>query len=140
MSDCKLCSTPIDTLEKIFHDNGALITDVTAYRSLTGALQSSTSSSPGLALSTRSSRCAFTCTPRGSPTSSLSSRFYFSSLDFGLLLWPSWTYEMVVYTDADWTGYLNTRQSTSGDAVFPRCQPRRLLVLEATARHLFLQR
>ena len=104
MSDCKLCSTPVDTLEKIFDDNGALITDITVYRSLTGALQSSTSSSPGLALSTRSNRCAFTCTPRGSPTSSLSSRFYFSSLDFGLLLWPSWTYEMVVYTGADWIG------------------------------------
>jgi hypothetical protein len=40
------------------------------------------------------------------------------SLDYGLLLRPSPTSELVVYTDADWAGCPDTRRSTSGYAVF----------------------
>jgi hypothetical protein len=39
------------------------------------------------------------------------------SLDHGLLQ-PSSTSELVVYTDADWAGYPDTRRSTSGYVVF----------------------
>jgi hypothetical protein len=39
------------------------------------------------------------------------------SLDYGLLQ-PSPTSEFVVYSDADWVGCPDTRQSTSGYAVF----------------------
>jgi hypothetical protein len=40
------------------------------------------------------------------------------SLDYGLLLRPSPTSELVVYTDANWAGCPDTCQSTSGYAVF----------------------
>jgi hypothetical protein len=40
------------------------------------------------------------------------------SIDFKLLLQPSPTSELVVYTDVDWAGYPDTRRSTSGYAVF----------------------
>jgi hypothetical protein len=40
------------------------------------------------------------------------------SLDYGLLLRPSPTSELVVYTDANWAGYPDTRWSTSGYAMF----------------------
>jgi hypothetical protein len=40
------------------------------------------------------------------------------SLDYDLLLRPSQTSELVVYTDADWAGCPDTRRSTSGYAVF----------------------
>jgi hypothetical protein len=45
-------------------------------------------------------------------------RYLRGSLEYGLLLRPSSTSNLVVYTDADWAGYPNTRRSTSGYAVF----------------------
>jgi hypothetical protein len=38
MSDCKPCSMSVDTQAKLSDDDGPLVTDVTAYQSLTGAL------------------------------------------------------------------------------------------------------
>jgi hypothetical protein len=38
MSDCKPCSTPIDTQAKLSEAAGPPIADTTSYRSLTGAL------------------------------------------------------------------------------------------------------
>jgi hypothetical protein len=43
---------------------------------------------------------------------------YLGSLDYGLLLRPSPTSELVVYTDADWVGCPDTRRSTSGYVLF----------------------
>jgi hypothetical protein len=45
-------------------------------------------------------------------------RYLRGSLDYDLLLRPSSTSELVVYTDADWAGCPDTRRSTSGYAVF----------------------
>ena len=39
MTDCKPCSTPVDTQTKLSADLGDLVADPTAYRSLAGALQ-----------------------------------------------------------------------------------------------------
>jgi hypothetical protein len=39
MSDCKPCSTPVDTQAKVSSDMEGPVSDPTAYRSLTGALQ-----------------------------------------------------------------------------------------------------
>jgi hypothetical protein len=45
-------------------------------------------------------------------------RYVRSTLDLGLLLRPSASTDLVVYTDADWVGCPDTRKSTSGYAVF----------------------
>jgi hypothetical protein len=45
-------------------------------------------------------------------------RYLRGSLDYDLLLRPSSTSELVVYTDADWAGCPDTRRSTSSYAVF----------------------
>jgi hypothetical protein len=38
MSDCKPCSTPVDTQAKLSEDDGPPVADATSYRSLTDAL------------------------------------------------------------------------------------------------------
>ena len=45
-------------------------------------------------------------------------RYLRGTLGHGLLLRPSSTSALVVYTDADWAGCPDTRKSTSGYAVF----------------------
>jgi hypothetical protein len=45
-------------------------------------------------------------------------RYIWGTLDYGLLLRRCASSELMVYTDADWVGFPNTRQSTSGYAVF----------------------
>ena len=45
-------------------------------------------------------------------------RYVRGTLDLGLLLQPSTTAELTVYSDADWAGCPDTRESTSGYAVF----------------------
>jgi hypothetical protein len=60
MSDCKLCSTPVDTQAKVSSDMGA----PSVIRLPTAAWLGlySTLPSPAPTLATRSSRCASTCT------------------------------------------------------------------------------
>jgi hypothetical protein len=38
--------------------------------------------------------------------------------DYGLLLWCSSSSDLIVYTDTDWAGCLDTRRSTSGYMMF----------------------
>ena len=48
MTDCKPCSTPVDTQAKVSADLGDPVADPTAYRSLAGALQYLTFTRPDL--------------------------------------------------------------------------------------------
>jgi hypothetical protein len=48
MSDCKPCSTPVDTQAKLSKDDGPPVTDMTSYQSLIGALQYLTFSRPDI--------------------------------------------------------------------------------------------
>jgi hypothetical protein len=115
MSDCKPCSTSIDTQAKLYEDDGPSVADATSYQSLTGVLQYMTFSRPDITYVVQ--QCACICTPRRSPISPLSSGSC-GSLNYDLLLRPCPTSELVVYTDIDWAGCPDTRQSTSGYAVF----------------------
>jgi hypothetical protein len=49
MSDCKPCSTPVDTQAKLSEDDGPSIADAMSFRSLTDALQYLTFSRPDIA-------------------------------------------------------------------------------------------
>jgi hypothetical protein len=118
MSDCKPCSTPVDTQAKLSEDDGPPVVDATSYQSLTCA--PSTSPSPGLTSPTSFSKCASIWTHHGPHLTDLKRilRYLRGSLDYGLLLQTSPTSELVVYTDADWVGCPDTRRSTSGYVVF----------------------
>jgi hypothetical protein len=65
MSDCKPCSTPVNTQAKVSSDLGTLSTTRLPTVAWLGLF--STSPSPGLTLPARSSRCASTCTTPVSP-------------------------------------------------------------------------
>jgi hypothetical protein len=118
MSDCKPCSTPVDTQAKLSKDDGPLVADTTSYRSLTGALQYLTFSRPDIAYAVQQV-CLYMHTPREPHLTALNRvlRYLRGSLDFGLLR-PSPTSELVVYTNADWGGCTDTRRSTSDYVVF----------------------
>jgi hypothetical protein len=49
MSDCKPCSTPVDSQAKVSSNMGAPVSDPTAYHTLTGALQYLTFTRPDIA-------------------------------------------------------------------------------------------
>ena len=49
MTDCKPCSTPVDTCAEVSADTGPSVDDPTAYRNLVGALQYLTFTRPDIA-------------------------------------------------------------------------------------------
>ena len=112
MSVCKPCSTPVNT-------DGPPVVDATSYRSLTGALQDMTFSRPNIAYDVQQV-CLHMHTPQEPHLTALKRilRYLRVSLDYGLLLRPSSTSELVVYTDTDWAGCPNTRRSTSSHTMF----------------------
>ena len=107
MTDCKPCSTPVDTQAKLSADLGDLVANPTAYRSLdlTYAVQQV---------------CLHMHDPRESHLAALKRllRYVRGTVDLGLVLHRSSPAELVVYTDVDWAGCPDTRRSTSGYAIF----------------------
>jgi hypothetical protein len=138
MSGCKPCSTFVDTQAKLSEDDGPPVADATSYRSLTGALQYLTFSRPDIAYAVQQV-CLHMHTPREPYLTALKRILCYlrGSLDYGLLLRPSPTSELVVYTDAGWLSrhapvHLRLRR-------VPGRQPR-LLGRQTAARRLSLQR
>jgi len=119
MTDCKPCSTPVDTQAKLSADLGDPVADPTDYRSLAGALQYLTFTRPDLTYVVQQV-CLHMHDPRESHLAALKRllRYVRGTVGFGLVLHRSPTSELVVYTDADWAGCPDTRRSTSGYAVF----------------------
>jgi hypothetical protein len=119
MSDCKLCSTPVNIHAKVSSDKGALISNPTAYRSLVGALQYLTFTRPDIA-HTVQQVCLCMYDPREPHLTAAKPILWYlqGTLDHGLLLRRASTSNLVVYTDADWAGCPDTRRSISGYTMF----------------------
>ena len=119
MTDCKPCSTPVDTQTKLSADLGDPVADPTAYRSLAGALQYLTFTRPDLTYAVQQV-CLHMHDPWESHLAALKRllRYVRGTVDLGLVLHCSSSAELVVYTDVDWAGCPDTRRSTSGYAVF----------------------
>jgi len=118
MADCKPCATPVDINLKLSAD-GDPISDATDYRSLAGALQYLTFTRPDLAYAVQQV-CLHMHDPREPHLAALKRilRYVRGTLDLGLHIRASSQSDLVVYSDADWTGCPDTRKSTSGYAVF----------------------
>jgi len=119
MTECKPCSTPVDTNPKVAAADGAPVSDATDFRSLAGALQYLTFTRPDIAYAVQQV-CLHMHDPREPHLAALKRilRYVRGTLHLGLLLRPSTSTDLVVYTDADWAGCPDTRKSTSGYAVF----------------------
>jgi hypothetical protein len=92
---------------------------VASYRSLTGTLQYLTFSRPDIAYAVQQV-CLHMHTPREPHLVALKRILHYlrDSLNYDLLLRPSPTSELVVYTDTNWVYCPGTCRSTSGYAVF----------------------
>ena len=114
MTDCKPCSTPVDTQAKLSTDLGDPVADPTTYRSLAGALQYLTFIRPDLTYAVQQVYLHMH-DPRESHLAALKRllRYVRGTVDLGLELHRSSFAELVVYTDADWAGCPDTRRSTS---------------------------
>jgi hypothetical protein len=119
MSDCKPCSTPVDTCAKVSADGGPPIADPTSYRSLVGALQYLTFTRPDIAYAVQQ-----VCLHMHAPceahlvAAKRILRYLQGTLGHGLVIPRTAPTQLRVYTDADWAGCPDTRRSTSGYAVF----------------------
>ena len=118
MADCKPVSTPVDCNPKLSTD-GFPVQDATDFRSLAGALQYLTFTRPDIAYAVQKI-CLYMHDPREPHLTALKRilRYIRGTLHMGLVLRPSSSAELVVYSDADWAGCPETRKSTSGLAVF----------------------
>jgi hypothetical protein len=119
MSECKPCSTPVDTQVKVSSDIGAPVRDPSAYRSLAGALQYLTFIRPDIAYAIQQV-CLHMHDPREPHLTTVKRILWYlqGTLDHNLLLCRASTSDLVVYTDADWVGCPDTHRSTLGYAVF----------------------
>jgi len=119
MADCKPCATPVDTNPKVSADSGAPVADPTDIRSLAGALQYLTFTRPDISYAVQQI-CLYMHDPREPHLAALKRilRYLRGTPSLGLLIRPSASSELIVYSDVDWVGCPDTRKSTSGYAVF----------------------
>jgi len=119
MTDCKPCSTPVDTNPKVSAVVGAPLQDPFDFRSLAGALQYLTFTKPDITYAVQQI-CLQMHDPREPHLAALKRilRYICGTLHLGLELRPSSVEDIIAYSDADWAGCPNTRKSTSGYAVF----------------------
>ncbi|XP_039827184.1 uncharacterized mitochondrial protein AtMg00810-like [Panicum virgatum] len=118
MTDCKPCSTPIDTNAKLFAE-GAPVADATDYRALAGALQYLTFTRPDISYVVQQI-CLYMHDPIESHLALIKHVLHYikGTMDYGLRILRSSTHNLVAYSDADWAGCPDTQCSTSGYAVF----------------------
>lgn len=119
MTDCKPCSTPVDTNPKLSAAEGAPLVNGTDFRSLAGALQYLTFTRPDIAYAVQQV-CLHMHDPREPHLAALKHilRYVRGTLHLGLLLRPSTQSNLLVYSDVDWAGCSDTHKSTLGYAVF----------------------
>jgi len=118
MTDCKPCSTPVDTQAKVLAAEGPPVADPTTFRS---GRCTSVPHLHRLDISYAVQQiCLHMHDPREPHLAALKRTLHYlrGTLDFGLLLWRSASTDLVVYTDADWAGCPDTRCSTSSYAIF----------------------
>jgi hypothetical protein len=119
MADCKLCTTTVDLPAKLAADLGPPVQDASQFRSIAGALQYLTFTWPDITYVVQQI-CLHMHDPREPHLAAMKRilRCLQGTSYYGILLFRLSCSDLVVYTDADWAGCLDTRRSTSDYAVF----------------------
>jgi hypothetical protein len=119
MTNCKIATTPADTKSKPSTEDGVLINDASAYRSLAGALQYLTLTRRDIAYAVQQV-CLHMHAPRDVHQTMLKRilRYIKGTMHLGVQLAPVTTASVTAYSDADWAGCPDTRHSTSDYCVF----------------------
>ena len=100
-------------------DTGVPVADASKLQSLAGALQYLTFTHPNITYAAQQI-CLHMHDPREPHLAALKRilRHIHNTLHLGLVLRPSSSADLMVYSDVDWAGCPDTRKSTSGYAVF----------------------
>jgi hypothetical protein len=112
-------TTPVDLQAKLAANSGPPVQDASQFWSIAGALQYLTFTRPDIAYAVQQI-CLHMHDPREPHLTGMKRilRYLQGTPDYGLLLHRSSRSDLIVYTDADWAGCLDTRRSTSGYALF----------------------
>jgi hypothetical protein len=118
IADCKPCTTLVDLQAKLAGTRG-LSLRTPQFWNIAGALQYLTFTRPDIAYTVQQISLHMH-DPREPHLTAMKCILCYlqGTLDYGLLLRRSSSSGLVVYTDADWAGCLDTRRCTSGYAVF----------------------
>jgi histone deacetylase 1/2 len=121
MLKCKPADTPMSVVVKLFPTDSPSLSDedATTYRSIVGGLQYLTLTRPDLSF-VINRVCQFLHAPTEEHWFAVKRILCFvhGTLDHGLLIRPSVSSSLTVYSDADWAGDVGDRRSTGGYAVF----------------------
>ena len=121
MENCKVSTTPMSSSEKISKDSGDPLSqdDSTKYRSLVGALQYLTLTRPDISFVVNRV-CQFLHAPTTAHLSAAKRilRYLKYTHSMGLSIRKSPSMLISCFSDADWAGCSDDRQSTGGFAVF----------------------
>jgi len=121
MLNCKLCSTPMTTTEKLSAYVGTPLSgdDVTRYRSVVGALQYLTLTRPDISFAVNKV-CQFLHAPTTDHWTAVKRilRYIKHTLHMGLKITKSMSTLVSGFSDADWAGCIDDRRSTSGFAIY----------------------
>jgi len=136
---CKPCSSLVDTKLKVSADAGTPTQDPSDFRNLTGGLQYLTFTRPDISYAIQQA-CLHMHDSWEPHLAALKHilRYIRGTLNLGLVLRPSSLSKVVVYSDADWAGYPNTRKSHIGLCSVPWRQSH-LLVLQVPGDSVLLQ-
>ncbi|GAA0157982.1 transmembrane signal receptor [Lithospermum erythrorhizon] len=119
MDGAKPLGNPCTTEGQISSVNQEPFSDPTMYRSTVGALQYLTITRPDIAFAVNKA-CQFMQSPSILHWQFVKRilRYLKGSVQHGILIQPSSSFELKAYTDADWAGCPDTRRSTSGFVIF----------------------
>ena len=119
MEDSKAIGTPMCTRLKLTKDNESKEVEQTLYRSIIGKLQYVVHTRPNIALAIGIA-ARFSAKPKENHMMAVKRilRYLRGTKDYGLWYKLGRNLDLKVFTDADWTGNIDDRKSTSGGAFF----------------------
>ena len=119
MLDAKPVSSPMSSSQKLSLFSGAPHPDPANYRSVVGALQYLSLTCPDISFAVNKV-CQFMHKPTEEHWAAVKRilRYLKFSIHFGLLIRPSSSTQLSIYSDADWAGCPDDRRSTSGFCIY----------------------